>query len=215
MYPGSLLLGNHGSCFECGHDHSRGDRCLAFHMDPENFSQVCSAAGASSNFRFPTSRLSFGNRITPWLSRVEAGEKTDSLLGKEDIVVELMELVVNSVANAKPVWHKIAPQDARRMSEIAEFIERHVTDPIDLTALARMTNLSKYHFLRCFRNAFGTTPYQYVLAARMRRVARSLLSSKRPVSDIAFDNGFADLSTFNARFREQFGVSPRRFREQR
>ena len=37
MTPGSLLLGNEGACFECGHQHSRGDRCLAFHFSPEVF----------------------------------------------------------------------------------------------------------------------------------------------------------------------------------
>ena len=34
LYPGALMLGNQGSCYECGHDHGRGDRCVAFHIAP-------------------------------------------------------------------------------------------------------------------------------------------------------------------------------------
>jgi hypothetical protein len=43
MTPGSLLPGNDGACFECGHPHSRGDRCLACHFSPEVFESVVAA----------------------------------------------------------------------------------------------------------------------------------------------------------------------------
>lgn len=43
LVPGSLLLGNAGRCFECGHEHARGDRCLAFHFAPELLENI--AAG--------------------------------------------------------------------------------------------------------------------------------------------------------------------------
>src|SRR5215831_458322 len=43
MTPGSLLLGRPGQCFECGHEHGEGDRCLAFHFTAEYFSDL--AAG--------------------------------------------------------------------------------------------------------------------------------------------------------------------------
>src|SRR5579863_3482727 len=43
MTPGSLLLGNEGACYECGHQHTRGDRCLAFHFSPELFESLVAA----------------------------------------------------------------------------------------------------------------------------------------------------------------------------
>ena len=51
MTPGSLLLGNPGDCFECGHDYGAGDRCISFHYDPDYF--ACLAAGAGTDFRGP------------------------------------------------------------------------------------------------------------------------------------------------------------------
>jgi AraC-like DNA-binding protein len=72
--------------------------------------------------------------------------------------------------------------------------------------------MSKYHFLRTFRQAVGMTPYQYLLSVRMRRTAVRLATSAAPVSAIAFETGFGDLSTFNARFRETFGMIPTAFR---
>src|SRR5689334_353398 len=43
MTPGSLLLGNAGACFECGHPHSRGDRCVAFHLSPDFIADTAGA----------------------------------------------------------------------------------------------------------------------------------------------------------------------------
>ena len=56
------------------------------------------------------------------------------------------------------------------------------------------------------------TPHQFLLETRIRRAAERLLSGAEPVSTIAYDAGFGDLSTFNARFRRQFGRTPSAYR---
>jgi AraC-like DNA-binding protein len=58
------------------------------------------------------------------------------------------------------------------------------------------------------------TPHQFLLSVRMRRAAVRLATTAEPVSAIAFGAGFGDLSTFNARFRDAFGVSPTAYRRQ-
>ena len=72
--------------------------------------------------------------------------------------------------------------------------------------------MSPYHFLRTFREVVGVTPYQYVLRTRLHRAAVRLRRSSAPISTIAFDAGFNDLSTFNRRFRRLMGSSPRAYR---
>jgi AraC-like DNA-binding protein len=56
------------------------------------------------------------------------------------------------------------------------------------------------------------TPYQFLLEARLRTVAGSILRSAVPISMAALDAGFGDISTFNARFRARFGLSPSAYR---
>ena len=58
----------------------------------------------------------------------------------------------------------------------------------------------------------GITPHQFILRTRLHRAAIALGQSDRPVLEIALDAGFADLSTFNRRFRETIGVSPSVYR---
>src|ERR1700759_2280214 len=52
LYPGSFMLGNTHECFECGHAHSRGDRCLSLHVSQELFAEIAASNAASSGFRF-------------------------------------------------------------------------------------------------------------------------------------------------------------------
>jgi transcriptional regulator GlxA family with amidase domain len=103
-------------------------------------------------------------------------------------------------------------RETRRIADAVRHIEAHAAEPIALAGLAALANVSKYHFLRIFRRAIGMTPYQYLLAARMRRAAVSLAGSSDTVLSIALDSGFGDLSTFNARFRSIFGVTPTAYR---
>jgi AraC-like DNA-binding protein len=73
--------------------------------------------------------------------------------------------------------------------------------------------MSKFHFLRVFRRVTGVTPYKYLLSVRLKRAAVTLLSTDDAVSAIAYSAGFGDLSTFNHRFRDVFGLTPTAFRQ--
>ena len=73
--------------------------------------------------------------------------------------------------------------------------------------------MSSFHFAREFKRTTGTTPHQYLIRSRLRRAARLLADHARPISDIALDVGFGDLSNFVRTFRRAAGVSPRRFRQ--
>ena len=57
LYPGAYLLGNAGACYECGHEHSHGDRCLALHVDRELFAEIASGRSGSNHCQFRTAML--------------------------------------------------------------------------------------------------------------------------------------------------------------
>lgn len=103
-------------------------------------------------------------------------------------------------------------QSAMRIRDIVCYIERHYAEPCTIRSLALMAGLSRFHFLRRFRATTGTSPHQYVIALRLRAAAERLRSSADPITSIALDVGFNDLSHFNLLFRRCFGQAPRRWR---
>jgi AraC-like DNA-binding protein len=99
-------------------------------------------------------------------------------------------------------------RDECRISDALRRIEAQADEPLALAAMAREAGMSPYHFLRTFRQVAGVTPHQLVLHTRLHRAAVRLRTCDAPISAIAFDAGFGDLSTFNRRFRRLMGCSP-------
>ena len=103
-------------------------------------------------------------------------------------------------------------RDHRRITAALRHIEQQSGETLELADLAAVAAMSKYHFLRTFRRIVGVTPYEHLLGTRMRRAAVRLCTTRAPVGSIAFDAGFGDLSTFNGRFRDVFGMPPSAYR---
>src|SRR5215475_2035319 len=212
LHPGAFLFGNPGTCYECGHDHSTGDRCIAFHFSPAHFAEVAATIAGSGQFRFPTAMLPVMPKLLPWLVRIEAGAALAECLEVEEFAPRLLEAVIGVISGASPRPVCSSARDARRVGDALRYIELDAADALDLETLACVAIMSKYHFLRTFRHIVGMTPYQFVLSVRMRRAAVRLSTSPAPVSAIAFETGSGDLSPFNGRFRDVFGTSRMAYR---
>lgn len=101
---------------------------------------------------------------------------------------------------------KVSRPDALLM-RAKEYILAHLEDDVSLDDISQAAHLSKYHFLRLFRQQFGITPHQYVLSCRVN-AARNDLAAGGPPSEVAFRYGFTDLSHFNRRFKRIYGKTP-------
>jgi AraC family transcriptional regulator len=212
MYPGSLLLGNAGACFECGHDHAAGDRCISFHFSRPFFEEIASGAAGSHRFRFPTTMLPALRQLTSHVVNVEAGARGAGSLYFEELSIALAETVLGLLSDGGPIRTVPSARDRRRIGDVVRHIEENADAPLSLADLAHRAGMSKYHFLRSFRQALGVTPYQLLLNMRLRRAALALRTTSSQIAAIAYTAGFGDLSTFNARFRDVIGLTPQAFR---
>jgi AraC family transcriptional regulator len=210
LSPGALLLGNAGSCFECGHEHSTGDRCVAFHYDPDYFAEIAASTAGSSRFRFKAAMLPALRALAHPVASAEAATRGPAAV--DELAISLAEHVLGIASGSHPTALAPSSRDQKRISLALRQIEDHCDEALDLDTLASVACMSKYHFLRCFRRIVGVTPHQFLLSARLRRAAVTLRTSDQSVSTIAFDCGFGDLSTFNAQFRQAFGATPGAFR---
>lgn len=215
LHPGAVMLGNPGACYECGHDHGRGDRCIAFHYTPDFFAEIAASAAGSGRFRFAQAMLPAGGNLMLPLVEIEAAVRQGGRLALEELVVRVAETVISAASGMVKLPITPAPHEARRIVKALRHIEGHAGEPLELADLAAVACMSKYHFLRSFRRVVGMTPYQYLLHLRLRRAALGLATTPEPVASVAYNAGFGDLSTFNGRFRAAFGTSPSGFRRAR
>ena len=214
MTPGSLMLGNAGECYECGHRHGTGDRCVAFWYAPEYIERIAADTGSGRRgARFTTVRLPPIRQIAPFVARASAGIATGANTAWEELGLALAAEVV--ALDGETAQSSLAPSHAvARVSESVRMIERQPDAELTLGRLARLAGLSPFHFLRTFERLTGVTPHQYILRTRLRDAALQLADAPNRVVDIAFASGFGDVSNFNRAFRAEFGVSPRAFRRE-
>jgi AraC family transcriptional regulator len=219
LAPGAVLLGNHGHCFQCGHDHGVGDRCVSVQFAPDHWDEIVAAVPGARTATFSMPRLPPLPSLEPRIAALVAAGREPDTAELEERALEFAGAVVATLRGAVRVARTPSPHVERRISDAVRRIERDEQDcgPArwSLAALAREAAMSRYHFLRVFRQVVGMTPHQYVLRMRMHRAAVRLRLSTEPVSAIAFDAGFNDLSTFNRRFRRIMGTSPSAYRTRR
>jgi AraC family transcriptional regulator len=208
LAPGALLLGNAGACFECGHEHGAGDRCLAFSFTPALLESIVRAVPGARHTAFSVPHLPPAAALMPLLAAAEAARDEGDPAELEELAVRLAGAVASTLAGDAQSAPAPNRRDERRISDALRRIEADAHEPLALADLACQAGMSPYHFLRTFRHVAGTTPHQLVLRTRLHRAAVRLRTSDDPISTIAFDAGFGDLSTFNRRFRRVMGCSP-------
>ena len=215
LVPGAVLLGNAGACFECGHDHGHGDRCLAFHVTPAFMDAVASSVPGARPKTFPVASLPPMRPLLPLLAAAEAARDDGDSGAFEELTLRLAGAVTTLLAQQRPPRRQAHHRDEQRVSAAARRIERHADEALSLGELAREAGLSPYHFLRTFRQVIGMTPHQFILHTRLHRAAVRLRRTGDAISTIAYDAGFNDLSTFNRRFRRLMGANPGDYRAAR
>jgi AraC family transcriptional regulator len=208
MSAGSLVLGDAGKTFECSHRYGEGDRCLSFQFEPALFDRLAWDVGAPG-FAFERDRL------PPLRVLAEPTARARTALARGGSFDEIaLDLAAAVVRTTRAVERDAAPSasDADRIAPVLRELEAHAAEPRSLADLASAAGLSRYHFLRTFRRVTGMTPHQWVVRARLRDAAARLVTTRVPVTGIALDAGFDDLSNFIRSFRAEFGTSPRRYR---
>jgi AraC-like DNA-binding protein len=233
MTSGALMLGVGGACFECGHRHAAGDRCLSFHYDDAWLDEQAAAAGlARGARRWQAARVPPVRALAPLVARacadalaVERGSAAAMAeMAKpagaawDELALELALATLHVVASGKDALAPTTPGAAAAARVVAalRLIDEMPDEPHTLASLAAAAGVSEFYFLRTFSAVAGVTPHQYLLRARLRAAALRLAADdEAKIVDIALASGFNDLSNFNAAFRAEFGASPRAWRAAR
>jgi AraC-like DNA-binding protein len=208
LVAGSMLIGHPGDEYTCTHEHVCGDECLSFFLGDE---LVESVGGSKAVWQI--------GATPPLPELVVLGELAQAAAeGNSDIALdEIGQLLASrfvEVVSGKP--RKAGPdaaRDRRRAVETALWIDAHSHRAITLEDAAAQAGISPFHFLRLFSQVLGVTPHQYLVRSRLRHAARRLADDDSPVTDIAYDVGFADLSNFVRTFHRAAGTSPLKFRQ--
>ncbi|GAL24760.1 transcriptional regulator AraC family [Vibrio variabilis] len=137
-----------------------------------------------------------------------------------DAIIHLLKLLneLSQIEHLETVLDKFHKTEysfeTHRLNNAINWIDTHYSQPIQLAEVAHLTSLTENAFCRAFKKATGKTFLQYLNDIRVHEAAQLLIESNRSVTDIAYDVGFTNISSFNRYFKKIKGVSPSDLRKQ-
>ncbi|TIP37425.1 MAG: AraC family transcriptional regulator, partial [Mesorhizobium sp.] len=113
LAPGAILLGNPGACYECGHEHGAGDRCLSFHFSPAYLEPPLPS-------------------LAPLLAEAEAARERSDNGAFEELGLRLAGAVVAAAAGSSRTARAPSRRDQKRVAEAVRLIELNAERPLSL-----------------------------------------------------------------------------------
>src|SRR5436305_13695827 len=101
---------------------------------------------------------------------------------------------------------------ARHLLRAKDLADARYFERLDVDDMAAAAGLSRAHFSRAFRRAFGVAPHAYLLTRRLERAAALLRTTDRTVAVICLDVGLQSVGSFTTSFTRTFGRSPTAYR---
>ena len=215
LQPWSLLLVRHHAIHRALIDVSAPYERIILYLDPGFFERVFPSAGLMDCFRTAdrTGRCLLlpdeGQRkeLSALLTSFEKAlqdERPGSDTMRDTLLAQLL-ITVNRISAADAPAADRAVDE--KIGQTLSYINENLTADLSIDTLADRVFLSRYHFMRLFKEQTGSTVHQYVRQKRLLYAAR-LIREGVPAVRAAADAGFNDYSVFHRAFRSSFGISP-------
>jgi AraC-like DNA-binding protein len=101
---------------------------------------------------------------------------------------------------------------ARHLLRAKDLADARYFEPLQVEDMARAAGLSRAHFSREFRRAFGDSPHAYLLTRRLERAAALLRTTDRSVAEVCLAVGLQGIGSFTASFKRTYGMTPTAYR---
>jgi len=174
----------------------------------ENFSESCQKELHNITFTKPV--INNHKLAKLFIDLNSANKEWQDELMAENILEELIVNLISSYSNNE-VKTKDISYSKKRLLQTIEYMKSKFNENLKLENLAQISGLSKYHFLRKFKEEFNMTPHAYLLQIRIQN-AKNMLLNQDSLTDIALSCGFSDQSHFTRVFNKVYGMSPGKLR---
>lgn len=150
-------------------------------------------------------------RIILALLAESEGRAPCSSLRAAELTVSLCAHFLAAYAREKTREWRAPGLGRERAARVMEYMDWRLTEEITLDDLAGAAGMSKWHFLRAFREAVGDTPHRHLMNRRVEKGLALLRMGKWSISEVANHLGFADQSHFTRHFKRRFNATPARY----
>jgi len=207
--PGTIVFGNLGEQFRVQYLSSQYVQRFVVWYENEFLEKVADALGLGEA-RFPVAVLPPGKAALSFFAKMKTLANGG---GESEDAAYALAVAALTIGDDHKVSKVISSRDRERILSAVSYIECSFGESCSVDALANISNYSRYHFMRLFKAVTGQSANQYLINTRLRAAVARIAETKAPLSEIALDVGFNDISHFNTCFRAMFDCTPRQMRK--
>ena len=195
----------------------KGCKFLAFQMDEKFVRRVARSVYGKNQVFFDNRSCNY-SVIRPFIDRFieeSRGRQAGHEMIMDFISTEIAVSLFRTVPNNLPVLLKENNYTEKdKVKRATEYIIECYNYDYSMKDIAKLVNLSPYHFIRVFKTYTGMTPYDYLLNVKMEKAKEMLRKGREiTITQVCFMCGFNNLSHFTAAFKRRTGVSPTDYRK--
>ncbi len=183
-------------------DHQFDNYLAGYFKTPEFFEAVC-----------PVNAAQFGNKLNELVQAIANGY-AHRYVDKEWFLDLIEKIILHEYGNylALNGLHSVRPETRKELLRRLKIAKHYIEDQYlaieEISQVASHCAMSEFHFFRAYKQAFGVSPYQYILNKRLERAKELIVKGHMSVTAIAGHCNFPDIFTFSKAFKRQFGVAP-------
>jgi AraC-like DNA-binding protein len=123
--------------------------------------------------------------------------------------------ILSHIALLQPLARQKQARGGLDIEKIHSLMQARVHEQLDLDTLTETVNLSKYHFVKKYKEVTGTTPINHFIQLKIERACHLLDTTVNGINEVAFAVGYEDAYYFSRIFKKLMGVSPSQYRKMR
>ena len=131
-------------------------------------------------------------------------------LKMDALIYELLVLIGRSPVNVHT--ENISNKELNAIYKAIIFIEKNISDPITVNDICNASQININYFCNAFRNATGTSPWNYMIHLRLEKAKKLLCETDMTIAEVAQESGFCDQSYMSRLFRKYEKITPSQFR---
>ena len=203
---GELLSVHSDTLFFIHKDDSYSVKCL------ESGKSLCVCFSADTNLVTKVYDARDDARVGNIFKKIMLESALDCESKKYSVVARLYELF--SIISSASAPSYVAPDKREQMSTVhGKIMEYYREKEFHVNELSSLCGVGQKQFTKLFRQRYGTTPTQFVLALRMNTAAKLIEEGHMSISEVADFVGYDDVFYFSRLFKKNIGVSPTEYRK--
>lgn len=153
------------------------------------------------------------NQIIKYMLELAKAKDDNNKIRQYILTLEIISLLAEKLIDKDDLFKEKHDESSELITSITEYIDYNYSKPISLDEISSLTHYNKSYLSSLFKKKIGITIFEYLKNVRLQHCLHELKTTDKTIVDIALNNGFANIQSFNKSFKEIYQMTPIQYRK--